>query len=51
MDDVQASAEMTSFIEALKIPVSDKTDKPLTEMKQDISPSQYREVFMATRGC
>ena len=40
---------MASYIEALKIPVSAKTGKPLTEMKQDMIPAQYKEVFTSTK--
>ena len=49
LNEVQASSEMTSFITAMKLPLSTKTGGTVPEMSNDISAENYVSMMNKTR--
>mgnify|MGYP002809390621 CR=1 FL=1 len=45
MDEVTASSEMKSFLQALKIPISKKTGDAIPLINSDISPDNYTAIY------
>ena len=49
LDEVQASAEMTSFIAAIQIPISTKTGGTVPEISDKITPDNYVSMMNKAR--